>query len=374
MTDKVPIYKPMLPRGTALLPYLSRMDESRVYSNRGPLIALLEERLADCLTGTRESVVTAASGTAALQAAILAAAGRAAVGKTLALMPGYTFSATAFAAQAAGYEPCFCDLAPGAWRLRPEDVLANPRIEKAGIVIPVAPFGELPAQQEWLNFQRQTGIPVVIDAAASFEAIRQNPALSVGDIPLSLSFHATKSFSTAEGGAVVWADREGLEKAAQAMNFGMLYARASRSAGFNGKLSEYHAAIGLAGLDALDEKQAMRQSVLAIYRREAAAFGLTSRLVLSPAIASCYALFRADTEGGAQAVVHALERRRIETRFWYGRGVQAEPYFVAQGALALPETEKMATRIVGIPIADDMAEHNVKRIMEALSERQDGYA
>ncbi len=124
MTDKVPIYKPMLPRGTALLPYLERVDESRVYSNRGKLTALLEERLAACLTGRRESVVTAASGTAALQAAILAVAGRAAAGKTLALMPGYTFAATAFAAQAAGYAPCFCDLAPGAWRLRPEDVLA----------------------------------------------------------------------------------------------------------------------------------------------------------------------------------------------------------------------------------------------------------
>ena len=370
MTDTIPIYKPMLPRGKHLLPYLDSVDAGRVYSNRGPLVSRLEERLADCLTGIKESVVTASSGTAALQAAILAVAGRAAARKPLALMPGYTFSATAFAAQAAGYEPWFCDLAPGEWRLRPEGVLANAPLGRAGVVIPVAPFGELPAQQEWSAFQHQIGIPVVIDAAASFEAIRHNAVYALGDVPLALSFHATKSFSTAEGGAIVWADRDGLVRAAQAMNFGMIYTRASRSAGFNGKLSEYHAAIGLAGLDALDEKQAMRQSTLALYHREAAASGLAGRLVLPPEIAPCYALFRADTGQEARSVVQALERRGIETRFWYGKGVQAEPYFMAQGAFALPETEKMAMRIVGIPIADDMAEHNVKRIMEALSERR----
>ncbi|HQT62238.1 MAG TPA: DegT/DnrJ/EryC1/StrS family aminotransferase [Acidiphilium sp.] len=367
MKTTLPVYRPVLPPVESLLPYLAGLDASRIYTNRGTLNEQLESRLALLLAGRAETLVTAASGTAALQAAILAHAGRPRGGRTLALIPGYTFVATAFAALAAGYEPLFCDLAPASWRLRPDDLPPGLHTERLGLVLPVAPFGEMPLQDDWSAFQARTGIPVVIDAAASFEAALAAPGAAVGAVPVALSFHATKSFSTGEGGAVLWADREGLVRAAQAMNFGMIYTRESRTAGFNGKLSEYHAAIGLAWLDGLDQRITARRRVAADYRAAAAAHGLADRLILPPEIASCYALFRADTGAEADAVAAALAAAGIETRRWYGLGVQAESYFRAHGAAPLPETERLAARILGLPIAEDIGAADIARILRTLA-------
>lgn len=369
MKTTLPVYRPLLPPVQSILPYLAQLDSRRVYTNRGPLAEQLEARLAVLLAGRADTLVTAASGTAALQAAILAHAGRPRGRRTLALIPGYTFVATAFAAMAAGYEPLFCDLAPGSWRLRPDDLPPDLPTSRLGLVLPVAPFGEMPLQRDWSAFQARTGIKVVIDAAASFEALLAAPGEAVGAVPVALSFHATKSFSTGEGGAVLWADRDGLVRAAQAMNFGMVYTRESRAAGFNGKLSEYHAAIGLAWLDGLDRRIAARRRVAARYRKAAAAHGLAERLLLPPAIASCYALFRADSGADAAAASESLARAGIETRRWYGLGVQAEAYFRARGAAPLPETERLAARIIGLPVAEDIAASDIARILRALAAR-----
>lgn len=364
MPRSVPIYKPLLPDAKAIAPYLEQIDRNRIYANRGPLAQSLEARLAALLTGRPETVAVAASGTAALEASILAAAGRAEAARPLALLPGYTFSATAHAAMGAGYHPHFLDISPEDWQLRAADVLRNPALPRAGVVIPVAPFGARPLLEEWTAFHAQSGIPVVIDAAASFEAAASAPA--AGDIPVALSFHATKSFSTGEGGAVLWRRREGLMRVVQALNFGMILTRESRSAGFNGKLSEYHAAIGLAGLDRLAAARNARADTLARYRRSAAAHGIAQHLILHPEIAPCYALFRAPSPAMARAALRALQEAGCETRFWYGFGVHAEPYFRSLVPAGLPHTEALAARIIGIPIADDLDEESIARVTAAL--------
>src|SRR4029078_4749782 len=89
----------------------------------------------------------------------------------------------------------------------------------------------------------------------SSEAITAHPAAPTGPVPVALSFHATKSFATAEGGCVVTADRSMAGAVTQALNFGFHDSRDSRAASTNGKMSEYHAAIGLAELDGWDEKR-----------------------------------------------------------------------------------------------------------------------
>ena len=64
-----------------------------------------------------------------------------------------------------------------------------------------------------------------------------------------LSLHATKVFGVGEGGLVLCRNAELIQRCGQVMNFGFLGSREAQVAGFNGKLSEYHAAIGLAALD-----------------------------------------------------------------------------------------------------------------------------
>src|SRR3954452_20462497 len=81
----IPVLRPYLPSAERLLPYLRRIDATRVYTSWGPLALELEERLCRCFSLPRGGVVSASSGTSALTAAILAAAGRAAPGRRLAI-------------------------------------------------------------------------------------------------------------------------------------------------------------------------------------------------------------------------------------------------------------------------------------------------
>ena len=98
----VPVLHPRLPEARALLPYLERIDRSRRYTNWGPLTLELESRLARRWRLPESGVVSAASGTAALVGAILAAAGRATPGRSVAMVPALTFVATAVAVQQIG--------------------------------------------------------------------------------------------------------------------------------------------------------------------------------------------------------------------------------------------------------------------------------
>src|SRR5258708_10789253 len=91
----IPVMRPILPSASQLLPYLRRIDATRNYSNSGPLVAELEGRLGEHLRLPSGGVVTAASGTTALIGAILAKAGPAKVERPFALIPAFTFVATA---------------------------------------------------------------------------------------------------------------------------------------------------------------------------------------------------------------------------------------------------------------------------------------
>src|SRR6185369_6395553 len=93
----IPVLRPQLPSADAMLPYLRRIEGARIYSNWGPLVQELEQRLARHFALPEGSVATASCGTAALVGATLAVAGRASDRKPLAIIPAYTFVATAAA-------------------------------------------------------------------------------------------------------------------------------------------------------------------------------------------------------------------------------------------------------------------------------------
>ncbi len=214
------VQRPLLPRAERLLPYLREIDETRVYSNFGALALRLGSRLEARFALPMHSVIVAASGTAALIGAILAAAGRATIERPYALLPSFTFVATAAAAQACGYEPLPCDVDEKSLTFSPKDALEHPDLDRIGLVLPVGAFGIGLRQADWLGFRRASGVPVVIDGAACFEAACETPDALLGEIPVVMSFHATKSFSSGEGGCVITTDRDLAKKTVQGINFG----------------------------------------------------------------------------------------------------------------------------------------------------------
>jgi dTDP-4-amino-4,6-dideoxygalactose transaminase len=313
-----------------------------------------------------ENITVAASGASALTGAILATAGRAGAEKPVAVVPDHTFVATALAAEQCGYRVRLADIDPVTWSLDPEALSAQPDLGDVGLVVVVAPYGRAVSQAPWLEFQQRTGIPVVIDGAASLETLVREPDGFLGPIPVMLSLHATKAFASGEGGAVACSDTQLLARTVQALNFGFYDSRDCAMASINGKMSEYHAAVGLAELDGWAAKQAVFQRVHATYRRIMTQACLADRFLGSPEAASCYALFRCESAGQAEAVKAALDANRVGRRHWYGLGLHAQSHFSACEQDELSVSRNLGACLLGLPVAPDLSEQAIAWVVQCI--------
>lgn len=361
------ILRPLLPTAERIKPYLCRIDASRIYTNHGPLVCEFERRLAEHLALPAGSVASASSGTTALIGAIIAAAGRATPERPLALMPACTFVATAVAAEQCGYQPYLADIDAETWMLDANRLTDHPALAKVGIVIPVAPFGRPVPQLPWRQFRDRTGVPVVIDGAASLGAGREAPEHIFGAVPVVLSLHATKGLGTAEGGAVVWTDLDCIDQVTRALNFGFFGARDSRCASTNGKMNEYIAAVGHASLDGWTNLRQAYLGVATRYRYAANQAGFSNRLFAPPDIGMTYVIFAGLSHAEAARVQDALGRDNIEWRLWYGGGLQTQTYFANLPADQLPTTEQLMPRLIGLPMAPDLTDNEISRVVSCVA-------
>ena len=276
-------------------------------------------------------------------------------------MPAWTFVATAGAARQAGLVPHFADVDPGTWALDPEAVERRADLHAIGAVMVVAPFGRPVDTARWDLFAARTGIPVVIDAAAAFDALRAGGPMAVGNSPVIVSLHATKAFGIGEGGAALSRDAGWLGRFRRLSNFGFLGSRDAVLAGTNAKMSEYAAAIGLAALDAWPQTRA---GWMAVTRRYAAALAAMPAITPSPG-------FGGDWVSATLSVlwprdrldeVAALGREGIGTLRWWGEGCHRHPAYADSPRDPLPVTESIAGRTVGLPFWRDMTATQVDYI------------
>jgi dTDP-4-amino-4,6-dideoxygalactose transaminase len=299
--------------------------------------------------------------------AILAQAGAADPKRPVAIVPSFTFAATALAVEHCGYDVVFMDIDEETWALSPHSVRLRHDLDKIGLVVPVAPFGRNIPQEPWLSFHRETRIPVIIDAAACFESFMGQAGGSLGSVPTVLSFHATKSFSAAEGGAVLSRKPECIMRVVRALNFGFLGDRNCQLRGLNGKMSDYHAAVGLAELDGWPSKAAALGRVVRDYSQAFESVGLSDRLFLSPDIASCYVLFSCREEAEASRVAAGLAHEGIGQRAWYGRGLHCHSHFMDRPRDDLPVTQDVASRLLGLPAGPTLSDHEIGRVASAVA-------
>lgn len=360
---KIEVCRPMLPKARSILRYVSRIDHTRRYTNHGALVQSLQERLKAEIAAV-SYVAVASSGTSALTGAILASAGRPNDRRKLCLTPAYTFIGTVAAIEQSGFTPHFIDVDPITWMIEPDKCLDHRLLKDVGLVVPVAPYGRPVPQAGWVSFIRQTGIPVVIDAAAAFDRLAASPDRYLGIIPVAVSFHATKSFCTGEGGAVFCGDAGAWRATIQCLNFGCDFDRVCRLPCLNGKMSEYHAAVGLAELDSWRSKLARYKRVADRYM--AGAVEVRGRLHAAPSVAANYALLEAQSGPHARAIMAMLEEAGIGCRRWYGAGVQRQPYCAHFGRDDLPVADDLAERLIGLPMSVDLKDDEVDFVLDVI--------
>lgn len=359
MEETLTLLRPRMPGAEQLRPYLERIDHAAWYTNFGPLSQQLESDLSRILDSSRPpQVATAASGTIALELAL--AALQLKPGSKV-LLPSLTFPATATAICRAGHVPVFADVDSQTWAL--EEQTARSAADQIDAVVPVAIFGRPVDTPGWDSFTRDTGIPVVVDAAGAFG--NQFPGATTTTV---YSMHATKAFACGEGGFVASHDKEHIRRVWVGSNFGFDSGEVSYP-GTNGKLSEYHAAIALAALEDWPEARRQRLALLSAYssaltplRGKVEEHAAGQRWVRSVQVVRIPA-------GIDDSTVAAMAGLGIETRRWYFPPVHEQPAFANHQRLGdLPVTRRLTKQLIGLPFHPSLPENAPTRVAEALEQ------
>jgi dTDP-4-amino-4,6-dideoxygalactose transaminase len=356
----VPVARPFMPTADTILPYLERIDAKRWYSNFGPLLIELEARLA-ARFAKPTLACTAANGTQTLTLALMALGAKPG---GLCVIPSWTFVATAHAAIQAGLVPWFVDVDPVTGVLDADHV--RERLTHApgpvSAIVPVAAFGQPLDPAPWAKLAEDTGLPVVIDAAASFDSVSAAP------IPTMVSLHATKSLGIGEGGFIASEDAGFIDRFRALTSFGFMGDREARFAANNAKLSEYTCAVGMA---ALDQWPSTRTAYATTAQRLRMALLHTPSVVFQPGwgldwvSSTCVVEL---PEGATSAVEVALKAQGVDSRRWWGNGCHRAPAFAHYPADALPASERFAASTLGLPYFADMDIDQVNRVALALAE------
>lgn len=360
----VPVLRPQLPTTVELLPFLERIDSARYYSNHGQLLREFEGELAKIFGFASPHLSVVANGTVALSAALLAAEAPAG---SKCLLPSWTFVASAAAAWAANLRPHFADVSAETWALDPDAVRRRKDLDEIGAVIAVSPFGAPLETKPWDEFTAETGIPVIIDAAAGFDSASSVPSFRPGSSPVMISLHATKVLGVGEGGLVMSSDESLMRRFNKVCNFGLWDQTGGQILGYNGKLSEYHAAVGLAALKGWPKRRNQIEFLTSRYVDALSNIaGVTTVPGYNAGWVSCYCNVSVDVP--AAHVISRLAERGIETRRWWKSGVHTQTAYARFSRDELPITEYLAQHTFGLPFFHDMTDEQLDHVITSLEE------
>jgi dTDP-4-amino-4,6-dideoxygalactose transaminase len=361
---------PEMPPMDAVLAYFRMSEEAGWYSNGGPCSLELTRRLQERL-GSGTHAVLVSNATMGLLAALRAACGAPTGARRLIVTTSYTFTATACAVEWAGFEPLFVDVDPEHWHLDPsqlEGALDAFGGEIAG-VLACATFGVAPppaVRAAWRALCDERRVPLVIDSAPGFGTVDAHglPLGGLGDTEV-FSFHATKPFAIGEGGMVATADADLAERMRRLANFGLAPGtRVSDEAGINAKLSELHAATGLAVLDRFDDVLAGRRRLAGALANATTGYGLQMQ---PGAFDGTWQFFQAlaPTPAARTAALAAAQERAVEVRTLHDPPLHRHPAFARArrfGTLAV--TDDLAARSLSLPLANTLPADAVEHIAE----------
>jgi dTDP-4-amino-4,6-dideoxygalactose transaminase len=332
---------------------------------QGPRVRALEERFA-AMCGTREAVAVS-SGTAALMTAL--SVHGIGPGDEVITTP-FTFAATANAVLFTGARPVFVDV-------RDDDFNIDPSIIEAAItprtraVLPVHLYGQPCDMTAIEAIAQKHGLLIVEDACQAHGAgVGDRLAGSFGTG--CFSFYATKNMTTGEGGMITTDDPAIAEKARRFRNHGESSRYVSESLGYNFRMSDILAAIGLVQLEKLAARNEQRRANAGFLSERLRGVVLPRELPGRRHVFHHYTVRVPSTDGTASArdaLAARLAEAGIETGVYYPTPVHRQPLYVGLSYRDdLPVAERLSREVLSLPVHPALSRDDLETVVRAVNE------
>lgn len=364
--ELVHVGRPNLGDRTRLLERINHLLDERWLTNAGPYVQEFEARVAQTI-GVKHCVAMC-NATIALEIAIRALSLTGEV-----IVPSMTFIATPHALQWQQITPVFCDIDPETLTLDPARIaeLITPRTTG---IIGVHLWGRACDTDALAQLAHTHNLRVLYDAAHAFASTHHGRMIgNFGDAEV-FSFHATKFFNTFEGGAVVTNSDDLAAKMRLMKNFGFAGYDNVVYVGTNGKMSEVSAAMGLTGLESLEEFISVNQAHYAQYVRELEPLPGVRVLPYDAGERANYQYVVLDIDVAQtgvtrDALLEMLWAENVRARRYFYPGChRMEPYrsLYPMTHRWLPVTEAVVERVLVLPTGTAVGADDIRTICQLL--------
>jgi len=370
MNNPITVTQPYLPPLEEFVSYLQQVWNNKWLTNSGPLHQQLEKELAEYLGVKYISLFS--NGTLALMSALQALNIQGEV-----ITTPFSFVATTHSLWWNKISPIFVDIEPEYLNLDPSKI-EEAITEKTTAIMPVHVYGNPCKMEEIQQIADKYNLKVIYDAAHAF-GVKKNgvSVLNYGDLSV-LSFHATKVYSTIEGGAIVSHSEEMKHHIDNLKNFGFRGETIVEEPGINAKLNEVQAAYGLLQLKYVDGFIEKRKEITFLYRDLLKDIFGISFLDDVEGISHCYSYFpilidEAKYRISRDDLYEKLKQNNIfGRRYFYPLISEFEPYKSLSSAKTknLPVATKIAQQVLCLPIYVklEMEKEDIIRIVRIIKE------
>lgn len=356
--QKIPVTRPFLPPIEDYQELLQQIWDRSWLTNNGPVLLQLEEELKAYLKLPYMAAVS--NGTVAIQIAI-----RALNVKGKIITTPFTYIATSSSIVWEHCQPVFCDILQDDFNIDPDKIEALIDSDTTAIIATHV-FGAPCAVHRIQEIASKYNLKVIYDAAHAFDvSFGGKSLLSYGDLS-TISFHATKTFNTVEGGAVIGHNAEIMNQVRYLRNFGHHGPYVFERVGINGKMSELHAAMGLCNLKyihtVIDERKRRKQLYLQLLDRSR----VTLQVVPPEVENSTYMPIILKDENTLKKVESILAENKYGTRRYFYPPLHQLPFLTHEKA-QLSVTENISSRILCLPLYSDLEIIHIEKISELVN-------
>ena len=350
------VTKTYLPNKDKYKKYIDEIYANGWVTNNGPMLKLLEKRLAEYL-GVK-NIVLVSNGTVALEIAYRTLGIKGDV-----ITTPFSFVATTSSLVTNGLNPLFLDIDSQTLNMDPRNI-EKLITKNTSAIVPVHVFSNACEVEKIGDIAKKNNLKLVYDASHAFGVrYKGDSILKYGDIS-TLSFHATKTFHSIEGGALIINDDSLVEKARYLINFGIKNAEEIPELGTNAKMNEFEAAMGLCVLDDMQDLHEKRRIVYEFYKRELE--GVVKFQEQNKDSTQNYSYFPIilESEEQLKKVVKALNLKDIFPRRYFYPSLDTLTYINPNQFCKI--SRDISKKILCLPIYPDLHVKQQKKIIEIL--------